>query len=592
MNKGYISKDQTIGNIAIIFFLLLGMLNANPGTVQAELTDGHIVLDFVDEQLLAYGWPASTPVTLTIDNPSTVTTEDYTETVNMTTDSTPVATFAWPTIEIETRATLTVSGDGDSLQLINNLEVEDINIYSDEIGGRGPTGANLTISIIVEERFDRKLTISSDGIWIADFSVFREYEYGSIVNFSTCPSGWVQSIETNGNQIKIEIPDFPSFIYTKFSNPTNYIGSFHWPENTLLTLTIDDPTNGMGIDYSETIINDENTRGYFLDLIDFPLAEDQIINVSDGTTSLSMVVPIQFIRVMDSETDLVCGTASSETEIFSTVVLGTFPNMYWDIRSTTADDNGDWCFDYSDPDDEIEVEEDMNLTITQFDQYGNQTSSWGLSTTFTDVHYIYKEVLDGTNYYLHRYIQALYDAGLTVGTSSNPPKFSPKLTLDRSMAAVFMLRGNFGTAYAPPEAPWNTFTNESWANNAYAQKWAEGLFQAHLTAGCQTSPLMYCPDRTLTREEAVVFALHLKYDTIDGDGNVVSYTPPAASGTVFADMTDPSYWAIKWAEQAYLDGILPACGTTDGKPHFCPNEPVNRAWAAYMIVKAKNLTLP
>ncbi|MHB8088155.1 MAG: hypothetical protein ACYDH2_07865, partial [Anaerolineaceae bacterium] len=193
---------------------------------------------------------------------------------------------------------------------------------------------------------------------------------------------------------------------------------------------------------------------------------------------------------------------------------------------------------------------------------------------------------------LYRYIEALYDAGLTVGTSSIPAKFSPKLTLDRSMAAVFMLRGNFGTAYTPPEAPWNTFTNESWANNAYAQKWAEGLFQAHLTAGCQTSPLMYCPDRTLTREEAVVFALHLKYDTIDGEGNVISYTPPAASGTVFADMTDTSYWATKWAEQAYLDGILPACGTTDGKPDFCPTDSVNRAWAAYMIVKAKNLALP
>jgi len=593
MNKGIGFNWHRLVNCVIILILMLGLSNIPTGIVHADLTDGHIVLDFVSEQLLAYGWPASTSVTLSIDNPSSGAGEDYSETVTTSTDSTPVAAFTWPTIEIELGATLTVSGNGDSLQLSNNLVVEDINVYIDEIGGRGTVGANLTISIMVGERFDRQLKIDENGFWIADFSVYREIEYGSIVNFTTCPSGWVQSVEPNGNLIKIEIPAFPSYIYIKFSNPTNYIGSFHWPENASLTLTIDDPTTGVGIDYTETIINNEDTRGYFLDLIDFPLIEGQVVSVSDGTTTLSMVVPKFYVRQMDADTDMVCGTADSGSEIRSLFTLGTFPNNYWDIRYTIADQQGDWCFDYSSPTDEIDIVENTTLYISQYDENNNVTTLGGLSTTFTDVHYIYKEVLDGTNYYMYRYIQALYNAGLTVGTSSDPPAFSPALTLDRSMAAVFMLRGNFGTAYTPPIAPWNTFTNESWANNAYAQKWAEGLWNAHLTAGCQTSPLRYCPDRTLTREEAVVFALHLKYDTFDGDGNVVSsYTPPAASGTVFGDMTDTSYWGTKWAEQAYLDGILPACGTVNGKPAFCPADPVNRAWAAYMIVKAKNLTLP
>ena len=29
-----------------------------------------------------------------------------------------------------------------------------------------------------------------------------------------------------------------------------------------------------------------------------------------------------------------------------------------------------------------------------------------------------------------------------------------------------------------------------------------------------------------------------------------------------------------------------------GKPLYCPNDLVSRAWAAYMMVEAKNLTLP
>ncbi|HCS40479.1 MAG TPA: hypothetical protein DIW44_12960 [Anaerolineaceae bacterium] len=214
------------------------------------------------------------------------------------------------------------------------------------------------------------------------------------------------------------------------------------------------------------------------------------------------------------------------------------------------------------------------------------------TATFNDVPYNYTETLGGVSYLLHDYVQALYDNGLTAGTSSDPPLYSPTTNLDRSMAAVFILRANYGTSYTPPVEPWTTFTNESWANNAYAQKWAEGLYQAHLTAGCQASPLMYCPDNILLREEAVVFALRMKYDYFDGEGNLVSYTPPAASGTVFGDMTDTGYWATKWAEKAYLDGILPSCGTMGGKPMFCQYNSVDRAWAAYMIVQAKNLALP
>jgi hypothetical protein len=83
-----------------------------------------------------------------------------------------------------------------------------------------------------------------------------------------------------------------------------------------------------------------------------------------------------------------------------------------------------------------------------------------------------------------------------------------------------------------------------------------------------------------------VFGLRLKY------GN--SYVPPAATGTVFFDMTNTAYFGTKWAEQAYADGLLPNCGTDigSGKPLFCPNDLVSRGLGAYIIVRAKNLTLP
>ncbi len=187
------------------------------------------------------------------------------------------------------------------------------------------------------------------------------------------------------------------------------------------------------------------------------------------------------------------------------------------------------------------------------------------------------------------YIEALYDAGLTAGcTSSAPINYCPAQVMYREESAVFMLRGTFGTSYTPPIASGKVFVDMT-DTGYWSTKWAEGMYEAHMTAGCQypsTDPLKFCPWTEFTREQGAVFALNMKYGT--------GYAPPAATGTVFADMTNPSYWGTKWAEKAYADGLLPSCGTDagSGKPLFCPTDQLDRSWSAYIIVQAKGLDLP
>jgi len=157
--------------------------------------------------------------------------------------------------------------------------------------------------------------------------------------------------------------------------------------------------------------------------------------------------------------------------------------------------------------------------------------------------------------------------------------------MDRAQSAVFMLRGNFGVDYAPPTVLTHWF-HDNWALGSWAEKWAEGMWDEGLTAGCNISPLKFCPWDLTPREQAVIFGLKLKY------GN--SYTPPPATGTVFADMTNTSYYATKWAEKAYADGLIPSCGidSASGKPKFCPQVMTTRGLAAYIIVRAKDLNTP
>jgi hypothetical protein len=130
-----------------------------------------------------------------------------------------------------------------------------------------------------------------------------------------------------------------------------------------------------------------------------------------------------------------------------------------------------------------------------------------------------------------------------------------------------------------------TFTYD-WSSPtvSWGQPWAEGMWDEGLTAGCQASPKIFCPTTAFTRAEASVFGLRIE--------NGAGYTPPAATHIFADDWSDPTVsWAEPWAEQAYLHGLLPACGEYDGKPLFCASDLVTRAWAAYLVVEAKDLPL-
>lgn len=211
-------------------------------------------------------------------------------------------------------------------------------------------------------------------------------------------------------------------------------------------------------------------------------------------------------------------------------------------------------------------------TVTLYES--DQVSAEFEKATFTDVPFTHPR---------WAYIEALWDGGYTSGCSSNPLKFCPDQTMSRAESAVFMLRGNFGPTYVAPAGPWDRFADD-WTPGPWAEKWAEGMWNEGMTAGCSTDPLKFCPWDLFPRVQGAVIGLRMEYG--------MSYVPPNATGKVFADMTDVNYWGTKWAEQAYLDGLLPACGTQGGKPKFCPDDLLDRSWSAYLIGKAKNLPLP
>ena len=109
----------------------------------------------------------------------------------------------------------------------------------------------------------------------------------------------------------------------------------------------------------------------------------------------------------------------------------------------------------------------------------------------------------------------------------------------------------------------------------WAWQFVEALAAAGLTTGC--APGLFCPEPTVSRAETAAFLIRGSH----GAG----FTPPAATGAVFADVP-ASYWAASWIEQMFQDGLTTGCAAAP--PRFCPEQPLTRAEMAVFLLRAKH----
>jgi hypothetical protein len=194
----------------------------------------------------------------------------------------------------------------------------------------------------------------------------------------------------------------------------------------------------------------------------------------------------------------------------------------------------------------------------------------GEASTFADV---------PSSHPYHDPIDVLYQEGYTAGCSTSPLMFCPENTMSRAESAVFIERGIHGAERTPLQPTEQIFADVPlWE---WYAKWATALWEDGYTAGCGTDPLIYCPLQGHTRAEACVFYLRMMYGA--------EYEPPDPQG-YFADV-DLGKWYAKWVDACWEAGIAEPCGT-EPDLLFCPEDPLTRAVAAYMMVQAKELDMP
>lgn len=105
----------------------------------------------------------------------------------------------------------------------------------------------------------------------------------------------------------------------------------------------------------------------------------------------------------------------------------------------------------------------------------------------------------------------------------------------------------------------------------WAKNFIEKLYLSKISSGCGNGN--FCPNQFVTRAQMAVFVLRAKYGT--------SYTPPAATGTMFLDVPS-NYWAAPWIEALANEGVTGGCANGN----YCPEVAVTRDQMAVLLLRS------
>jgi hypothetical protein len=98
------------------------------------------------------------------------------------------------------------------------------------------------------------------------------------------------------------------------------------------------------------------------------------------------------------------------------------------------------------------------------------------------------------------WIEQLANEGVTSGCGNGD--YCPAAPVTRAQMSVFLLRTLLGSSYVPPPAV-GIFGDVP--PGSFAADWIEDLYHRGITAGCQASPLLYCPGNPNTRGQMATF---------------------------------------------------------------------------------------
>ena len=316
-------------------------------------------------------WPEGALVTLTIDDPGIPGPVDYTDSQTVTFDPCcgVMVNFDLQGIfDIQAGHIVTLT-DGVTVKThtVTDLTVTSVDPDTDTVTGTADPGSDVWVDTCCSSRHE---VANGSGDWSADFSTPGDEDFEQNT-FDIVPGSGGQASQSDDDgdatQVNWRVPNPNLWVSPVY----DLVDGNEWPEGALVTLTIDDPGTGPGVDYTDSQIagpipwnpQQIGVRFEFQGLFD--VQPSHVVALTDGVTTKTHTVTNVSLSGVDPDTDTVSGTADPDSDVWVQI---------WDEfgtqRHEVADGFGDWTADFSTPGDEPGEEQTYDIGP------GSQGQAW------------------------------------------------------------------------------------------------------------------------------------------------------------------------------------------------------------------------
>ncbi len=354
----------------VIITVFASLTPASMGVAQAQGEVGNIhaypETNFIDVQ----GGDLSLEITLTVDDISNGDGVDFSETQmpipNEADPSSGYVAFWITDFSLEPGDIITAGNGYESHTLVVTPRgsISKIEMHTGIIEGYLQPDSIADVYFAAGAR--RSATADSEGFWSVNFSQ-ENLDSGDpmeqvVVDLVPNMEGTLFQRDDDGDRTGYDI-----FIDNKRFHAEileNNVGGYDWEIDSWVTLSIDDPANGEGVDFTDTRqvavspSNPDSTEVNFNDLGGLQLAPGMQVTMTDGVTvKYHEIANLQVIEVnVDEDTVLGNGTPGARLNIQYCDSSGCLWRRY-----TTVDDYGDWQVNFSIPGEEIDEQQILDI---------------------------------------------------------------------------------------------------------------------------------------------------------------------------------------------------------------------------------------
>jgi hypothetical protein len=292
------------------------------------------------ELIEGVGWTPGSTVTVTVDDPTNGEGVDHSATQTAGGDG--WLRFQLIDFDLQPGHIITMTDDSFTQTMtVSSLRVTGFNLDAHTLYGMGDPGSEFIVA-------DNGMPVHVDdsGNWNTAFDELT-------------PGSWWTILQRydDGNEMR---ETFRAPVPVIFAHPAyNVIEGHEWTPLAEVTITIDDPTNGIGVDYTQTAFASDNINYLYDTGVHFELAFDlkpgHIITMTDGQYTQTMVVAALQVTGFNLDAHTVYGVGDPDSDFiiadngmpvhvddsgnWSVIIDGLTPGSWWTILQRFDDGN-------------------------------------------------------------------------------------------------------------------------------------------------------------------------------------------------------------------------------------------------------------